>query len=265
VAEKGGLQPHLSRYWMHPVVDDEAEFEAALRHVVGLKEAAPELAKQNVRVISCDEKTSIQALERLKTWPMAQGRPARRESWYRRHGTLCLTANMDLADGKLVSPTIEETRTNAQFLAHVQRTVATDPEASWVFIVDNLDTHKSALLVEWVASLCAPMEDLGKLWTRGHLTNRASRTAFLSRQAHRIRFAYTPKHCSWLNEIERWFSKLARSVLRRGSFASKQDLKGRLSAYIDYYNIVEARPHRSRTTADEMLRKMRIGTSEVLN
>ena len=242
---------------MNPVIEDEAAFEAALREVVGLKEAAGELAKQNVRVISCDEKTSIQALERLGTWPMSRGQPARQESWYARHGTLCLTANMDLADGKLICPTIEETRTNAQFLAHVQRTVATDPEAEWVFIVDNLDTHKSADLVRWVAELCDPDEDLGKLWARGHLRNRASRTAFLAQTKHRIRFAYTPKHCSWLNEIERWFSKLVRAVLRRGSFTSQEDLKARLHAYIDYYNIVEARPHRSKTSADDMLRKIR--------
>ena len=128
---------------MNPVVEDEAAFEAALREVVGLKEAAAGLASQNVRVVSCDEKTSIQALERLQRWPMGPGRPARQESWYRRHGTLCLTANMDLADGKLISPTIEETRTNVQFLGHVQRTVATDPGDRRVFMVDNLDTHKS--------------------------------------------------------------------------------------------------------------------------
>ena len=111
-----------------------------------------------------------------------------------------------------------------------------------MFIVDNLDTHKSADLVRWVAERCDVNEDLGKLFTRGHLRNRASRTAFLSQKDHTIRFAYTPKHCSWLNEIERWFSKLARAVLRRGSFNSQVE-----------------------TTAAEMLRKMQIGTSELLN
>lgn len=250
---------------MNPVVEDEAAFEAALREVVGLKEAAAELRQQNVRVVSCDEKTSIQALERLKTWPMRPGRPARQESWYRRHGTLCLTANMDLADGTLLCPTIQETGTNVQFLAHVQRTVASDPNARWVFIVDNLDTHKSAELVRWVADQCEPDEDIGKIWSRGHLRNRASRTAFLARKSHRVRFVYTPKHCSWLNEIERWFSKLARAVLRRGSFTSQADLEARLRAYIAYYNLVEARPHRSKTCADDMLRKMRIGSSGLLN
>ena len=250
---------------MNPVVEDEEVFEAALREVVGLNEAAQCLAALGVRVVSCDEKTSIQALERLDSWPMRPGQPARQESWYRRHGTLCLTANMDLATGQLISPTIEETRTSAQFLAHIQRTVATDPDARWVFIVDNLDTHKSPDLVHWVAAHCGVDEDLGKLWKRGHLRNRATRSAFLTRIGHRVRFVYTPKHCSWLNEIERWFSKLARAVLRRGSFVSLEDLKTKIRAYIDYYNVIDARPHQTRTTADEMLRKIRIGTSELLN
>lgn len=250
---------------MNPIVEDEEVFETALREVVGLGEAAPCLAALGVRVVSCDEKTSIQALERLNSWPMRPGQPARQESWYRRHGTLCLTANMDLATGKLISPTIEKTRTSTQFLAHIQRTVATDPDARWVFIVDNLDTHKSSELVHWVAAHCGVDEDLGKLWKRGHLRNRASRSAFLTRIGHRVRFVYTPKHCSWLNEIERWFSKLARSVLRRGSFISLEDLKAKIRAYIDYYNVIDAKPHQSRTTADEMLRKIRIGTSEQLN
>ena len=134
-----------------------------------------------------------------------------------------------------------------------------------VFIVDNLDTHTSPALVEWVAEQCGITEDLGKLYVRGHLRNRASRAAFLTCDDHRIRFVYTPKHCSWLNEVERWFSKLARAVLRRGSFTSLDDLKARVRAFIDYYNIVDAKPHRSRTSADEMLRKMRIGTSDSKN
>jgi hypothetical protein len=250
---------------MNPVVEDEEVFEATLREVVGLNEAARCLAALGVRVVSCDEKTSIQALERLDSWPMRPEQPARQESWYRRHGTLCLTANMDLATGRMISPTIEKTRTSAQFLAHIQRTVATDPDARWVFIVDNLDTHKSAELVHWVAEYCGVDEDLGRLWKRGHLRNRATRSAFLTRIDHRVRFVYTPKHCSWLNEIERWFSKLARAVLRRGSFVSLDELETRIRAYIDYYNVIHAKPHQTRTTADEMLRKMRIGTSELLN
>lgn len=202
----------------------------------------------------------MQAIERLGRQPMARGRPERVESWYRRHGTLCLTANFDLASGQVVAPTIERTRTNVDFVGHVERTVATDPDARWIFVVDNLDTHRSEDLVRWVAATCGEAGELGKKWKAGPLRNRASRAAFLSDSTHRIRFVYTPKHCSWLNEVERWFSKLARSLLRRGSFRSREDLAAQIRAYIAYYNTVSARPHRWRAKADDLLRKMGIVT-----
>ncbi len=250
---------------MKPVIDDEDAFAAQVREVVELHQAAAALATENVRVVSCDEKTGMQALERHGRWAMKPGRPERREAWYTRHGTLCLIANLDLATGQVVAPSIGPTRTNADFIAHVEQTVATDPGARWVFIVDNLDIHKSPELVEWIAERCGVDEDLGKKFVRGHLHNRASRTAFLTRTEHDIRFVYTPKHCSWLNEIERWFSKLARAVLRRGSFASLDDLRQRVLDYVRYYNIVDAKPHRWRISADDLLAKFRIGTSDSMN
>lgn len=191
---------------------------------------------------------------------MARGRPERVESWYRRHGTLCLTANLDLATGRVVAPTLQRTRTNVDFVDHVARTVATDPGARWIFIVDNLDTHRSEELVRWVAEASGVSEDLGRKWVSGPLRNRASRGAFLTHASRRIRFVYTPKHCSWLNEVERWFSKLARSLLRRGSFTSREDLAAQVRAFIAYYNTVNARPHRWSATAEQLLRKLRIAT-----
>ncbi len=182
----------------------------------------------------------MQAIERLGRQAMARGRPERIESWFRRHGTLCLTANLDLATGQVIAPTLGRTGTNADFIEHVARTVTTNPQAGWTFIVDNLDTHRSEELVRWIAAACNDPGDLGTKWKHGPLRNRASRAAFLSEPHHRIRFVYTPKHCSWLNEVERWFSKLARSLLRRGSFRS--------------------RPHRWSTRADDLLRKMGIAT-----
>lgn len=211
-------------------------------------------------MVSCDEKTGMQAVERLGRQPMARGRPERVESWYRRHGTLCLTANLDLATGQVVAPTLQRTRTNVDFVDHVARTVATDPGARWIFVVDNLDTHRSEELVRWVAAASGVHADLGRKWKEGALRNRASRGAFLSDPAHRVRFAYTPRHCSWLNEVERWFSKLARSLLRRGSFSSRDDLAAQVQAYIAYYNAVGPRPHKWRANADDLLRKMGIET-----
>ena len=176
-----------SRYWLNPVIADEATFVAQLREVVALNEGAAALAAGGVRVVSCDEKTGMQAIERLGRQPMARGRPERVESWYRRHGTLCLTANLDLATGRVVAPTIQGTRTNLDFVGHVERTVATDPNAPWIFVVDNLDTHRSEDLVRWVAATCGKTDELGKKWKSGPLRNRASRAAFLSDPTHRIR------------------------------------------------------------------------------
>ena len=134
------------------------------------------------------------------------------------------------------------TRTEADFAAHVEQTVNTDPLAGWVFIVDNLDTHQSESLVRYVAEACGIEDDLGEKGKAGVLKSKASRAAFLSEPSHRIRFVYTPKHCSWLNQIEIWFSILARKLLKRSSFASPEDLKAKVLAFIDYFNRTMAKP-----------------------
>ena len=129
-------------------------------------------------------------------------------------------------------------------MAHIEQTVATDPEAGWVFIVDNLNTHQSESLVLWVAQTCGIKEDLGEKGRCGVLKSQKSRAAFLSDAGHRIRFVYTPKHTSWLNQIEIWFSILVRKLLRRSSFSSLEDLKARILAFIDYFNRTMAKPIR---------------------
>lgn len=161
--------------------------------------------------MSVDEKTSIQALERLhESKPAWPGLVARIEFEYRRHGTLCLIANFDVVTGKIVSPTLGPTRTEADFAAHIEATVETDPDAHWIFVADQLDTHRSATLVELVARRCGLQEDLGVKGKTGILQSKQTRREFLQDSAHRIRFVYTPRHCSWLNQVEIWFSLLAR-------------------------------------------------------
>ena len=203
------------------------------------------MAEQGIHLVSTDEKTGIQALERLDPdIPPGPGRVQRREYESSRHGTLCLMANLETWCGWIIAPTLGPTRTEADFVAHVEQTVASDPLAGWVFIVDNLNTHQSESLVLWVAQTSGIEEDLGEKGQRGVLKSQKSRATFLSDEGHRIRFVYTPKHTSWLNQIEIWFSILVRKLLRRSSFTSIEDLKARILAFIDYFNQTMAKPIR---------------------
>lgn len=208
-----------------------------MKRICDLNTRAEVLAKQGIHVVSSDEKTGIQALERAApSLPCSSGHIEKQEFNYIRHGVLVLIANLHIATGKLIAPTISETRTEVDFLAHIQQTVATDPQAGWIFIVDNLNTHQSASLVEWIAEVLEDSQDLGKKGKEGILKNMPSRKAYLSNPENRIRFVYTPKHCSWLNLVECWFSALSKRVLKRGHFTSKENLKEKIEAYIDYYN-----------------------------
>src|SRR5262249_50853883 len=187
--------------------------------------------------------TGIQALERL--YPdvaMGPGRVQKREFGYVRHGTLCLIANLEIWCGRVIAPTIGQTRTEEDFKAHVEQTVNTDPQAGWGVIVEHLNTHQSEALVLYVAAACGIEEDLGQKEKRGVLKSQASRAQFLSDPGHRIRFVYTPKHSSWLNQIEIWFSVLVRKLLRRSSFCSLEVLKQRILRFIDYFNRTMAKP-----------------------
>lgn len=200
---------------------------------------AQSLHEQGIKVMSCDEKTGIQALERMVT-PMKAGRYERQEHEYERHGTLCLIANFEVATGKIVAPTIGNTRNEKDFEKHIRKTVETSPLASWIFIVDNLNTHQSESLVRYVAEACGIQEELGKKGKSGVLQSKRTRAKFLADPTHRIRFVYTPKHASWLNQVEIWFSILVKRLLKRLSVKSKQELKKKISGFIDYFNTTMA-------------------------
>ena len=145
----------------------------------------------------------------------------------------------------MIDPTIGDTRTEEDFTGHIRATVETDPEGQWVFIVDQLNTHKSASLVKLVAELCqVEREELGVKGQSGILKDMDSRAAFLQDTCHRIRFVYTPKHSSWLNQVEIWFGILARRLLKRGNFSSKEELKRRILAFIEFFNQTLAKPFR---------------------
>jgi transposase len=243
--DEADLKPHRIRYWLNAKEKEDPDFLPQVQLVCATYAEAPERYQQfHTHTISTDEMTGIQALERIApTKPVQPGREARREFEYKRHGTQTLICNFHVVTGEVVSPTVQATRTEVDFVQHIERTVATDPHAHWVIVTDQLNIHLSEGLVRLVARACGIAEEtLGKKGQRGVLKSVASRKKFLTELVHRIRFVYTPKHSSWLNQVEIWFSILVRRVLRRGSFTSKADLRAKILAFIDYFNQVMAKP-----------------------
>ena len=232
------------RYWLNNERDKEPEvFDAEVRRVCEHYAKALTLHQEGVHLVSTDEKTGIQALQRLHpALPMRAGKVECQEHEYIRHATRCLIANFEVATGKIIAPSIGPTRTNKDFASHIQKTIATDPEGEWIFVVDQLNIHQSEALVKLVAKECSIEVQLDGKGNLGHMKAMASRRTFLQNPTHRIRFLYTPKHTSWLNQVELWFSILARKLLKRGSFASVEELHQRIVEFIEYFNRTMAKP-----------------------
>ena len=223
--------------------EDLEIFRQSVEQICSAYHRAEAFEADGIHVVSCDEKTGIQALERKhETLPTRPGLIERQEHEYIRHGTLCLIANFFVATGCVLSSTISETRSEDDFALHLRRTVATDADAHWVFIVDQLNTHMSETLVRAVVELCELDVDLGEKGKRGILKTMKSRKVFLADPSHKIRFQYTPRHCSWMNQVEIWFSILARRVIKRGNFSSMENLRAKLLAFVDYFNATLAKP-----------------------
>ena len=189
--------------------------------------------------ISVDEMTGIQALEhKYPDKPVAPGKTARMEFEYIRHGTTSLIGFFDVATGRMEKPYLNPTRTEEDFVEAMRALVETDPGASWTFVCDGLNTHKSESLVRFVAEQCGLTEELGCKGKSGILKSLESRAEFLHQEDHRIRIVYTPKHCSWMNQIEIWFGIINRRLLKRKSYKSIDELEASILRFIKQYNLM---------------------------
>lgn len=196
--------------------------------------------------LSIDEMTGVQALERSAPGlPMKPGQPERREFEYIRHGTQTLIAAFDVARGQVFGQ-VGDSRTEEDFARYLRTLVGRTPAARrWHIVADNLNTHQSEAVVRLVAELSGlEASALGQKGKSGVLKNMPSRQAFLRDPSHKMVFHFTPKHASWLNQIELWFSILVKKVIRRGNFLSQEDLRQKILSFIDYFNATLAKPFR---------------------
>lgn len=200
VWKKHGIQPHrIERY----MASNDPDFETKAADIIGLYLKPP----QHAAVLSLDEKTAIQALDRRDPiLPLSPGRAERHGFEYVRHGTLSLFAALDTATGEIIGKTVKR-HTSQEFVAFLQHVVAQQPDDREIHIIlDNLSTHKTPLVDEFL-------------------------------NAHpNVHFHFTPTYSSWLNQIELWFSKIERDLIHRGVFTSSKDLASKIMRYIRYYN-----------------------------
>jgi DDE superfamily endonuclease len=246
ILDEADLKPHKSIYWLN---SHDPDFDAKAKAICRLYLDAPRLYQQGRLVICCDEKTGMQILQRkFPTQPAEPGKPEKREFEYIRHGTRALITSFAVPTGEVVWD-LGPTRTSADFGRHIGH-VATHfrqfDRFDWV--VDNLNTHWSMEVCEYIAALSnVPFEPR-------QLQTGRQRKAFLTDATHKHVFHFTPKHGSWLNQVELWFSVLSRRFLKRGDFASPTEFEQRLSAFLEAYNTRYAHPYRWTYTGQPLVR-----------
>jgi transposase len=200
VWQRARLQPHRIEHYM---MSNDPEFEQKAADVIGLYVKPP----QHAAVFCLDEKTHIQALDRLDpVLPLSPGRAERHGFEYYRHGTLSLYAALNIKSGAVVGKTAQR-HTSQEFVAFLSDLVAGQPRGREIhIIVDNFSAHKTKLVNQFLES------------------------------HPKVNLHYTPTYASWLNQVELWFAKIERDVIARGIFTSVADLKRKLLRYIRHYN-----------------------------
>lgn len=245
ILKQGDIKPHRIKYWLNSRMrNTDSDFNERVNEICLIYQESIELHEKGIHVISVDEKSGIQAIERANpNLPVRKDSVEKIEHEYVRHGTQCLIANFEVGTGKIIAPYINGKREECNFLLNIQNLVSTDPEGKWIIILDQLNIHKSPSLVKWIANQIGFKEDLGVVRKRGILRSMVSRMKFLENKSHRIRFQFTPKHCSWMNQVEIWFSGLSRKCLKRASIKSTEELKELIFGYIKFKNNI-AKPYK---------------------
>jgi transposase len=240
------IKVHQCKGWLNSQdkIKDPVEYEKTVKTVCEVYQTSKELGKNGVHIVCSDEKTSMQALERKHECKLVRpGEVAKYEQEYKRHGVTTLIASRDVNTGKILVPMVQQTRNEKDYVTHISDVVALAPDDKYIFIMDQLNTHKSESLVRYVAEQIGFEGDLGVKDKCGILKNMPSRAEFLTNAEHRIRIVYTPKHASWMNQIEMWFSILSRMLLnKRKSFKSVAELEAKILEFIEYYNENLAKP-----------------------
>lgn len=240
------LKPHKTKGWCFTTEKDQEAFAKQAQEVCEVYLQAPQDYEQaGVHTVSIDEATGLQANEkRAETLPPKPDQAGKEETQYTRHGTVCLTAAWHVVLGQVIHHTLQQTRNNDDFANFIEEMLCGDPDGKWVIVVDNLNTHSSEALVRLIARLEGIDEaTLGnKKKRKGILGSMKSRKEFLRDPTHRIRFVFTPKHSSWLNQIEVIFGIVKRRGLAGASFKSQPELIERLNRFIHYFNTTFARP-----------------------
>jgi len=246
VLSEADLKPHRSAYWLN---SHDPDFDSKARNICRLYLDAPRFHEQGRLVLSSDEKTGMQILQRkYPTRPARPGHPEKREFEYIRHGTRALLTTFCVPTGRVVW-NLGPTRTSVDWVRHLDHVATQFPlmkRFDWV--VDNLNTHWSLEVCQWVA------ERSGLPFVAEALQTGPERRKFLSDPSHKHVFHFTPIHGSWLNQVELFFSVLSRRFLKRGDFTNAESFEERIQKWLTTYNRDHAHPYRWTYTGEPLVR-----------